>query len=383
MSLPPMQTIRPNIAPTAAIKRRRLLSFAAGAAGLQVLGCANPSAHGPATVTLPNVLGATGNEKPLARIAFGSCIDQTKPQPLWAPILASQPDLFILGGDNVYASKQPFDIANTHLAYATLAANEGFAQLRAAVPMFATWDDHDYGLNDGGAGFEHKQASKDAFLKFLDAPPNDPRRSRDGVYHAVSYGSVGQRVQIILLDNRWFLSKWKPTDQRDAPGKERYVPDADPSKTILGAAQWAWLETQLKQPADVRIVVSGIQVLADGHGWERWGNFPMERQKLYDLITSTQANGVVFLSGDRHIGAVYKETIKMPHPLYEITSSGMTHPWKEAKEAGPNRVGELFTDLHYGMVELDWAKRLIKLQLRDAQGVVRREQVVAIAALQR
>jgi alkaline phosphatase D len=326
---------------------------------------------------------ARGAAQPVAlnRIAFGSCIDQNKPQPLWGQILADKPDLFIFGGDNVYASKQPFDITNTHAAYAALAANEGFAKLRATVPHLAIWDDHDYGLNDGGAAFPHKQATKDVFLNFWNIPADDARRSREGLYHSVSYGPSGERVQIILLDNRWFLSKWKPTDQRDAPGKERYVPDADPSKTILGEAQWAWLEAQLKQPADVRILVSGIQTLATGHGWESWSLFPAERQKLFDTIARTRANGVVMLSGDRHIGAIYKETLGTPYPLFEMTSSGMTHPWKDAKEAGPNRVGELFTELHYGMVELDWAARAVKLQLRDAAGKVQREQIVSIADL--
>jgi alkaline phosphatase D len=226
---------------------------------------------------------ASGAAHPIAlnRIAFGSCIDQNKPQPLWGQVLADKPDLFIFGGDNVYASKQPFDITNTQLAYATMAANEGFSKLRATVPHLAIWDDHDYGLNDGGVTFAHKQATKDAFLDFWNIPASDARRSREGLYHTASYGSVGQRVQVILLDNRWFLSKWKPTDQRDAPGKERYVPDADPSKPILGEAQWAWLESQLKQPADVRIIVSGIQTLATGHGWESWSLLPAERQKCH------------------------------------------------------------------------------------------------------
>jgi alkaline phosphatase D len=360
------------------MKRRHILVSAAGLLGAQLAGCVAPkqtpelTAHRAATPE---------TEHSIQRIAFGSCIDQAKPQPLWGQILADKPDLFIFGGDNVYASKQPFDIANTHAAYAALATNQGFAQLRSTVPHLAIWDDHDYGLNDGGAAFPHKQATKDAFLNFWNIPDYDPRRGREGLYHAATYGPAGQRVQVILLDNRWFLSKWKPTDQRDAPGKERYVPDADVSKTVLGAAQWTWLEAQLTQPADVRIIVSGIQVIAEGHGWERWGLFPAERQKLYDLIASTRANGVVFLAGDRHVGAMYKETANTPYALHEMTSSGMTHPWKDAQEAGPNRVGELFTELHYGMVEIDWAARSLRLQLRDAQGKVQREQRVGLGQL--
>ena len=58
---------------------------------------------------------ASGNAKGLPawpthvqKIIFGSCIDQHKPQPIWETILATKPDLFIFGGDNVYASSQPW-----------------------------------------------------------------------------------------------------------------------------------------------------------------------------------------------------------------------------------------------------------------------------------
>jgi alkaline phosphatase D len=105
-------------------------------------------------------------------------------------------------------------------------------------------------------------------------------------------------VQVILLDTRFFRSPLKPTDQRNAPGRERYLPDEDPTKTMLGEAQWAWLADRLREPAEVRLIVSSVQVLAEGHGWERWGNFPRERQRLYDLIRDTGARGVVYLSGD-------------------------------------------------------------------------------------
>ena len=125
-------------------------------------------------------------------------------------------------------------------------------------------------------------------------------------------------MQVILLDTRWFRSALKPSDDRGKPGKERYLPDADPAKTMLGEAQWRWLEEQLRQPAELRLLVSSIQVVAEGHGWERWGNFPLERQRLYRLIADTRAQGVVFLSGDRHVGALYREP---PARLILSTSS--------------------------------------------------------------
>lgn len=336
-------------------------------------GCASPSATAPVPATAPPPANADK-----LRIAFGSCIDQNKPQPIWGTILAAKPDLFIFGGDNVYASDQPFRLDRLETAYSALAANPGFSKLRQTVPHIAIWDDHDYGKNDAGAEFADKQIAKDAFLRFWQIPTSDARHQRDGLYHAQITGAPGQRLQVILLDVRWARSPWKPTDQRDAPGKERYVPDPSPGKTILGEAQWQWLEAQLRQPADLRLIVSGIQVVTNGHGWEGWGLFPLERQRLYRLIASTQAQGVVFLSGDRHIGALYAEPSAGPYPLLEMTSSGMTHAWAGAKEAGPNRLGELVTENHFGLVDIDWATRRLRLSIQSLAGATLRQHEVAL-----
>jgi alkaline phosphatase D len=355
------------------MKRRDLL--AGGAALGALAGCAVPRER---SVGLAVPVASDG---PLHSIAFGSCIDQTKPQPVWEPILAGRPDLFIFGGDNVYC-ELPYSPARLKRAYAQAAESEGMSRLRRTVPHMAIWDDHDMGLNDGGAEFAFKAETKAAFLDFWKVAAGDPRRGREGLYHAQTFGPPGRHVQVVLLDVRWFRSPWKPTDRRDAPGRERYVPDADPGKTMLGEVQWQWLEAQLRAPADLRLIVSGIQVVTEGHGWERWGNFPRERERLVGLIGSTGARGVVLLSGDRHVGALYRQAAGAPYPLYEMTSSGMTHPWRDAAEAGPNRIGDLFTELHYGTIDIDWEAASLSLRLRDVAGVPRRSQSIAFADLQ-
>jgi alkaline phosphatase D len=349
------------------MKRRHLISLAA--AGLA--GCAAPLQR-PAS---------DSTDGALRRIAFGSCIDQTKPQPIWETVLADEPDLFIFGGDNVYASDQPWSAAKLAQAYAQQDEVPGLVRLRETVPHLAIWDDHDFGLNDGGAEFGHKNGSKAAFLRFWQIHGDDPRRSREGLYYSAMFGTESQRVQVILLDTRWFRSALKPSDDRGKPGKERYLPDPDPAKTMLGEAQWRWLEEQLRQPAELRLLVSSIQVAVEGHGWERWGNFPLERQRLYRLIADTRAQGVVFLSGDRHVGALYREATGTPYPFYELTSSGITHPWRDAAEAGPNRLGELFTQLHYGVVDIDWRAQSLRLALKDIRGRVQRSQLIRFSEL--
>lgn len=188
---------------------------------------------------------ASAQEAPLTRIAFGSCAHQDKPQPIWHAVLAWRPQLFIFAGDNVYGDVSGPDMAGLKAAYAEAGRVPSLSALRAQVPVLATWDDHDYGRNDAGADFPYKAKAQRLFLDYWGIAQDDPRATRPGVYHAQSFGPPGKRLQVILLDTRTFRSALRPTDQPGALGKEAYLPDPDPAKTMLGEAQWAWLGAQL------------------------------------------------------------------------------------------------------------------------------------------
>ncbi|OFW97407.1 MAG: hypothetical protein A3D94_17420 [Alphaproteobacteria bacterium RIFCSPHIGHO2_12_FULL_66_14] len=334
-----------------------------------------------AALSLAPTSAAAQAVPPLTRIALGSCAKQTMPQPIWDAVLAWRPELFIFMGDNVYGDFKSADATGLRQAYEGAGQIAGYERLRNTVPHLAIWDDHDYGANDGGANFAHKAVSKQLFLDFWKAPQTDSRRARAGIYDSRVIGPPGMRVQIILLDVRWFRSPLRITDQRGAAGKQRYLPDPDPSKTMLGAVQWAWLAAELRKPAELRLIVSSTQVLAEGHGWERWGNFPLERQKLFDTIRDSGAKGVVFFSGDRHIGALYREQPTGLHPLYEMTSSGLNMVYWNAREPGPNRLGALYAGANFGAVDIDWRERKLTLALRDQDGGVQRTVTIAFDAL--
>jgi alkaline phosphatase D len=325
---------------------------------------------------------------PLTRIAFGSCADEERPQPTWDAILAYRPDLFLFVGDNVYGDilngrnvPEPELIDSLQQAYTQAARVPGIVALRSTVPHLATWDDHDYGRNDAGEDFVGRHQAQKLFLQHWDVPLSDERHRREGVYHAQTFGPEGKRVQVILLDTRFFRSPLKPTDQRDAPLRERYLPDDDPTKTMLGEAQWGWLLDRLREPADLRLIMSSIQVLADGHGWERWGNFPLERQRLYDLVRDTNATGVVFISGDRHIGALYRETIGTPYPFMDITSSGINQVFAANREPGPNRLGAVYGAPNFGTADVDWWEGTVTLSLRNGAGEPVRRSIVRLGEL--
>ena len=351
-----------------------------GRAGFRRRGFVSAALASPLLATGAGAAPPQPTRAPLARIAFGSCCDQDDDQRIWDAVHEFRPGLMVMAGDNVYGDVRSPAMRELRAAYEAADRNPGFARMKRELPVMATWDDHDYGRNDAGAEFPWKQASKDIFCSFWGVPEDDPRRRREGLYHAMTFGPEGRRVQVILLDTRWFRSPLRRTDRRGAPGRERYLPDDDPAKTMLGDAQWAWLERQLRRPAELRLVVSSIQVLAEGHGWERWGNLPRERDRLLGLVRATGASGVVFLSGDRHLGAIYREEAGLPYPLHDVTSSGLTKSYR-SDEAGPNRLGEPFGEVNFGTVEIDWGAQRVALALRDVGGVERRRLDLSLDAL--
>jgi len=324
------------------------------------------------------LLAACGGEEPqvdtaaalpaLERIGVGSCLRQDQPQPIFDAILEDDFDLFVFLGDNVYGDVESDDLRELREAYAMQAAAPGFSSLREAVPLAATWDDHDYGLNDAGADFFGREEAQRIFEEFWDVPADSERASRPGVFDAVTQGPPGRRVQLILLDTRYFRSPLRPTDERGAPGKERYMPDDDPAKTMLGEDQWNWLRGVLEEEADLRILASSIQVLADGHGYEAWKQLPAERERLYRVLRETEANGVVIVSGDRHRGGIYRRDDVIGYPLVELTASSLNAAFSGGEEAGPHRLGPTYTPENYGAVSIDWDSGEVLLEVRGMDG---------------
>ncbi len=223
----------------------------------------------------------------ISRIAFGSCQTQDEPLPILRTVLEWEPELFIYLGDNIYGDTN--DMAVLEAKYAKMGAKKDFKALRANVPTIATWDDHDYGANDAGKDYPFRKESKDIFLKFWNEPNPSPRRERDGIYASYRFEdkAVGKTLQVILLDTRSFRDP--PLVSPLTSWKNDYLPDTDPTKTILGDVQWKWLEERLKEPADLRIIGSSIQFSHEYNGWESWTNFPRELLKMVDLIKSTKA----------------------------------------------------------------------------------------------
>ena len=227
--------------------------------------------------------------------------------------------------------------------------------------VLGTWDDHDYARNDGGIEFEYKKESQQLFLDFLEVPKNSDRRNREGIYDSrtIEYPN-GKSVQIILLDTRYFRSALTS----DPTKKKRYIPQNH--GTILGETQWNWLTQKLKNSkADFNIIVSSIQVLSNQHGYEMWANMPHEVTRLEKTIAESGAEGVILLSGDRHIAELSRKSIGLKYPLIDFTSSGLTHVYEGFKgEENPYRDGFVVNKLNFGLLKLNLAKKTAAFELR-------------------
>ncbi len=341
---------------TREVGRRSFLSGCTGLAATAGLGACR--ARGPTVPVVPGV--ALDPAREVTTVAFGSCCEQHRPAPIWKTIAAQRPDVFVFMGDNVYANAE--EERGLVEAYQMLAESSGYAELRADVPVVATWDDHDFGRDDAGAEYPLKDASQRVMLDFFGEPADSPRRRQQGVYTSYVLGPPGRRLQIVLLDTRYFRSEVLPL-----PGRGAYRPNPDPKATILGPTQWAWLETVLREPAQLRLLVSSIQVVSDDHPYERWGNFPRERARLLQLLGRVE--DLLVVSGDRHRA----EISAMPlagRTLVEVTSSSLNMP-REGNEPNRHRVGELLAIANYGTLAIDWVAGRAQAEVRDERGIAR------------
>ncbi|WP_066830572.1 alkaline phosphatase D family protein [Rufibacter ruber] len=286
-------------------------------------------------------------QSPLSVIALGSCNSQERDQPLWQEILKNQPQLWVWLGDNIYGDTDDMQVLQAK--YQKQLQQPDYRQLLQRVPVIGTWDDHDYGRNNAGKEYAPRAQSAQLFWDFMGEPASSPRRKQKGVYSSHTYGPQGRQVKIILLDVRY---------HRDSLAGAEPDYHLSPKGDMLGAAQWRWLEKELKNSnAQFHLIGSGLQVIPNDHGYERWGNFPAARNRLFNLIAKTKAANVILLSGDRHFAELSKLSWPgVPYPIYDFTTSGLTHYWKGGlvHEPNRNRVGEMHDKLNFGVLRIHW-----------------------------
>lgn len=293
------------------------------------------------------------DEKVLDRIGFGSCALHFGKQKIWNSVIKNNPQLWVWLGDNIYS--ETLDVNKRAGDYQQLAHNVNYQKLRAQCPEIATWDDHDYGYNDCGKEFPMKEESKRLFLEFFNEPRDSPRWKRQGIYDSYTYGSGDRKVKFIMLDLRY---------NRDEPG---------PNSDMMGDEQWAWLEQELRNnTATLTIIGSSVQFVSPIKGFENWDKFPASQQRMLNLIRDMGSRGVIFISGDVHYGQLSKRKYEqVDYPIYDLTSSGLTHGNQIVGFKHPYRVdNSRYGYRNFGMILIDWPKRAFTFEVRNVRNKV-------------
>ena len=350
-----------------------------------------------AMLAAPVVGAATGPfeldvDSPVLRLGFGSCVSQRKPQTIWSHVAQHDPHAFVLMGDGIYPEHEGMDMPVADAidaAYRVAAGRTELAEFRDRVPVIATWDDNDYGGSDIGRTFAHKERSKQRFLEFWANSKEARLRDRDdGIYAAWEFGAAGRRTQIIVPDLRFCRSEWAQVEddfraELAGSGFGPYRATTAPDARMLGERQWTWLADCLRRPARLRIIVSSIQCVPTGRGWESWSNFPGERARLFALLRDTRASGVVILSGDTHYAEVSRsDEARLGYPLWEFTSSGLTEFWP-TPGPNPQRVGDAFPVCNFGILRVSWqtGDPLLVVEFYDDNGHRLRQQSLRLSEL--
>ena len=137
---------------------------------------------------------------------------------------------------------------------------------------------------------------------------------------------------------------------------------------MLGEAQWSWLDKKLSLKSDIKIVVSAIQFLAVGHGWESWAMLPLEREKLINIIDKYNLNNIIFITGDRHRGGIYKMKTQNENIVFDITSSPINSSTYPGEEEGVYRLGNTYTETNFGLMTIDLLSKSTIFELKDKYG---------------
>jgi alkaline phosphatase D len=234
---------------------------------------------------------------------------------------------------------------------------------------YATWDDHDFGPNDGDRSFINKDISTEVFKNFWANPTYGVPTGNKGICTKFAWGDI----EFYLLDDRYFKS---PQDREDI------------EKKLLGDEQIEWLADALSESkAAFKFIVCGVQVLNTAAMYENYATCPEERQKLIKRIRDSKARGVIFLTGDRHHTSLsaFQESNEV-YPLYDLTCSSLTSgvygPIPEEKNT--NLVaGTVLVEQNFALMEVTGVakERVLKISIINHNGELKWTREIAAKEL--
>ncbi|WP_372721437.1 alkaline phosphatase D family protein [Novipirellula sp.] len=240
-------------------------------------------------------------------VAFISCVNDST-DPVWKQMANHNLDLLCLGGDTPYADTGNLaDLRNKHRH---LLQRPRLAALGKSVPLVGTWDDHDFGLNNGNgkSAAALKANTRRAFVEYR--VQDQYGSGEEGIYQKTDRGAM----EVFLLDARWY-SQTGPS------------PVSPSQSTCYGKEQWQWLLEGLRSSE------APFKVLLHGQIWQDKKNretddmhtYYAERDALLDFVKKERIPGVVLVGGDIHVSRHLMHPQRVGYDLHDfIISPGHT-----------------------------------------------------------
>ncbi|MCH2534643.1 MAG: alkaline phosphatase family protein [Bdellovibrionales bacterium] len=274
---------------------------------------------------------ALSDKDPL-KISLVSCMNdqyEKEQEPMWKTLIDTNPDMVFMIGDNVYADAKlgvlfkggvtPQDIWKR---YEQTRNSLYIYRQKKLIPTYATWDDHDYGTNNGGKDFKYKKQAKEIFETFFPQTEQSNFKKGPGVSSLLSFNNYS----FYFLDNRSFRDKKNPSGQH------------------FGKEQSQWIQESVKKLNSKYVFfISGDQFFGAYHRFESFeGHHSKTFKEFLNKLKSIQNKKIIFVSGDRHLSEVMEiESTLLGYKTYEITSSGIhssVYPGSFEKDPNPRQI---------------------------------------------
>lgn len=273
------------------------------------------------------------DEKKQVRITFGSCFHKIglhNPN-LINSILKREPHAMMLLGD-IAVDDRENNFSMHRSDYLLRDVSYTWRKLAANVPLYASWDDHDY-LNNDLSGVPERFAEKDRdeLRTLWHQNWNNPKNDLEGIYFNTRIG----QVELIMLDTR----SCREVEKRGEYG------------SYLGTAQLEWLKSILENSTATFKIISSGTMWSDyiTNGKDSWGTWDtIAREEIFNLIERKNIPGVILISGDRHGARGFKIPRNPGFELFEFEAAslgGVPGPPAMAKD----KTNQLFGYDGYGL----------------------------------
>jgi alkaline phosphatase D len=309
-------------------------------------------------------------EPTIVKLAFGSCANEDEgTRDVFKQVLKTESDVMVLLGDTPYIDKT--DLATQRTRHREFLDADGLRELARQIPVYGTWDDHDFGASNADGKLEGKEWSRQAFTEYRGNPSSGDGET--GIYTNFRRGPV----EVFILDTRYFANT----------EISRLV---DGAQSMLGAHQWKWLsESLLSSTAPVKILACGAvwYDLPEGKP-DCWARYAAERDAIFRWIGENGIMGVVLVSGDVHQSRVVEHPtgVSAGYPITEFVSSPMHHQLSpDANTPHPGLIKHLDVPNIFLQLEVDTISDAGTIIGRfiDKSGKVWHEEILAVTLLQK